>query len=330
MLVEVLSSRSFRRELRDFYCLSVPSRTTKCVSYLSKARLVSEIEESTNAVLTRLKVEILHKAESTASQENHEATRSYLPLAKTSVQVHDCLAAVNLAKASSIREEHVISGLGKETSDVDVSDTLTVFKTLGQSQVRWIGPHCRHGSRNGGILLGQSLHVLQNVTAGGLHHLKRQTRLSHLGAHIERKSRDNRVIQVGNDWVLEVFRLVSRSIGRRSNRFVLVGGTPVVPLVTHRVLHVVIHHEWPSVWLDWTRDHGVHVWIKVRREIRDLRLVGSRKRAWGKRADLGKAIEHGSIGKNKKLAIVWRTRRSGKVKVRSHGDVSLDGIELGS
>lgn len=117
----------------------------------------------------------------------------------------------------------------------------------------------------------------------------------------------------------------------------LVGGTPVVPLVTHGVLHVVIHHERPAEGLNWTRDHGVHVRINVRRKIWDLRLVGSGKRAWAKRAHLRKAIEHGSIGKNEELSVVGRTRRTskrqGQVKVRSQGHVghvSLHGIELGS
>lgn len=102
MFVEVLSSRSFRRELRDFYGLSVLSLKRMCAYYLSKARLISEVEESANAVFTRLKVEVLHEAESTTSQGNHEAKESYSPLAKTSIKVHNCLAAVNLSKARSV------------------------------------------------------------------------------------------------------------------------------------------------------------------------------------------------------------------------------------
>ena len=64
MLVDILSSRSLSRELRDFWTPLVWSMEDVLGhSYLSKASLVSKIEKASNAILTGLEIEILDEAE---------------------------------------------------------------------------------------------------------------------------------------------------------------------------------------------------------------------------------------------------------------------------
>lgn len=141
---------------------------------------------------------------------------------------------------------------------------------------------------------------------------------------------DGRSVHVWGHGVLIEARLAARVHGRRGHGLVLLGGTPV-PLVARKVLHLVIHQVWPGVSLHGTRDHGasrVKVWENVGREIRELTLVGDRRRTKG--GNLGKAAEHGGIRINEELTIVGRTLGTGQVKVRSHAHVSLDGVELGT
>ena len=64
MLVDIWSSRSLSRELRDFLTLLAWSMQDVLEqSYLSKASLVSKIEKASNAILTGLEIEILDETE---------------------------------------------------------------------------------------------------------------------------------------------------------------------------------------------------------------------------------------------------------------------------
>ena len=56
----------------------------------------------------------------------------HIPFAKTRIQVHNCLTAIDLPKARCVGVKHFIRGLRKEPSDVNVGDALTILKTLGQ------------------------------------------------------------------------------------------------------------------------------------------------------------------------------------------------------
>jgi hypothetical protein len=254
-----------------------------------------------------------------------ETSTGCVPLAKTCVQVDDRLAPVNLAEARSKSKELLVSGLGEEASDVDIGDALAVFKTLGKSHFRRIGPHCGHSSGNCRILLRQHLQILHDVASGSLHHLKGQAGLTQVRRDTGRIPRERRAVHVGGSGVVVVVRLATSVHRRRSRWFLLVVGTPGVFL---HVRHVVVHDIRPREPLHGTRDHGaarVHVGVDVGREVRHLALVrsGSGNRSRTELAHLGKAAEHGPVWE-KEEAIVGRTS-SRQVKVGSHAHVALHG-----
>jgi hypothetical protein len=83
-----------------------------------------------------------------------------IPFAETSVQIDDCLATVYLAKPRSISVQHLVSSLWEEASNVDIGDSFSILKALGQGQIGGVGPHGRDGSWNCRLLLNQALEVL--------------------------------------------------------------------------------------------------------------------------------------------------------------------------
>lgn len=208
MLVDILSSRSLSRELRDFWTLLAWSMedVLSNQSYLSKASLVSKIEKASNAILAGLEIEILNETEPENSDKYWVGRRMqegvHVPFAKTRIQVHNCLAAINLPKARCVGVQHFIRGLRKESSDVNVGDALTILKTLGQRHLRRVSPHSRDSSGNWWLLLRQHLKILEDIAGSGLHHLQWQTCLSQLLRDIAWITREAGAIDAWNGRIL--------------------------------------------------------------------------------------------------------------------------------
>lgn len=152
---------------------------------LGETSLIAEVEESTNAIFTGLKVEVLNKPEAVKFESaiRTEGLVGRLPFAETRVQVHDGLAAVDSTKTSGIGVQHLVCGLGQEAANVNIRDSLAVLEAFRKGQLRWIGPHGGDSTWNSRLLLGESFHILNDVSICGFHHLVWQSERPELRDH---------------------------------------------------------------------------------------------------------------------------------------------------
>src|SRR5271155_5563133 len=118
MLVEFRSSRSFKRELRDFYLGSVVRTNAGCERFnLCIASLEAEVEETTNAVLSTSWRVVQNKAEAMrrrfsvghADKDKRTTYPLHFPVSCSMIALQDSISP-NL-DAQRSRSSSVVSGM---------------------------------------------------------------------------------------------------------------------------------------------------------------------------------------------------------------------------
>lgn len=250
----------------------------------------------------------------------------YVPFAKARVQVHDRLATLDLSETGRVSMQHLISGLGQESSDVDISYTLAVLQTLGECQLRWVCPHGRHRTWDGRLLLSQSLQILNDVSVGGLHHLERERERPKLGGNhtsvrvtaIHGRNKSGGII-MDLTGVLYLSSLLT------------FGHIPCSLLVGCPIVHVIVHHIGPRRIS--TGHDRVDVWINSRGKVRKLThlIILTRDTIGNKGRDGRNAVENSGIRDQDKWAVVRTVGiRPVHVCVHLNGRGTLWAVELGT